>query len=112
VAADHPATQIGLPEVKLGIVPGFGGTPTLPRLVGLPVALELILQGKLLRCRQALKKGVVDRVVPPTKLLAVARTELDKLIKAGRKGPARRLRGLAWWLSKTPLRGLVVKKAR
>jgi 3-hydroxyacyl-CoA dehydrogenase/enoyl-CoA hydratase/3-hydroxybutyryl-CoA epimerase len=112
IAAEHPATQIGLPEVKLGIVPGFGGTQTLTRLVGLPTALELILQGKLLRPKQALRKGVVDRVVPPTKLLAAARAELDKLIAAGRKGPRRRLRGMARWLSRTPLRGLVVGKAR
>jgi 3-hydroxyacyl-CoA dehydrogenase/enoyl-CoA hydratase/3-hydroxybutyryl-CoA epimerase len=112
VAADHPATQIGLPEVKLGIVPGFGGTQNLARLVGLPTALELILQGKLLRPKAALKKGVVDRVVPPTKLLATARAELDKLIAAGRKGPRRRLRGMARWLSRTALRRLVVGKAR
>src|SRR6185503_443185 len=46
VAADDPAVSLGLPEVQLGILPGFGGTQRLPRLVGLPAALDLILTGK------------------------------------------------------------------
>lgn len=111
IASDHPATQIGLPEVKLGIVPGFGGTQTLSRLVGLPTALELILNGKLLRGKQAWKKGVVDQLVPAAKLLQVARAELGKLIDKHRKAPRRKLRGMAFWLSKTPLRGLAVRAA-
>ncbi|HEX5050260.1 MAG TPA: 3-hydroxyacyl-CoA dehydrogenase NAD-binding domain-containing protein [Planctomycetota bacterium] len=112
VASDHRSTQIGLPEVKLGIVPGFGGTQTLSRLVGLPIALDLILNGKLLRGKQAKRLGVVDRLVPAPKLLAAARQELDKLVQAGRKRPRRRLRGLAFWLSRTPLRSLAVRQAR
>ncbi len=111
VASDHAATQIGLPEVKLGILPGFGGTQNLSRLVGLPKALDLILNGKLLRGKQALKQGVVDRLVPSAKLLRAAREELDKRIAAGSKAPKRRLRGAAFWLSKTPLRALAVRAA-
>jgi len=111
VASDHSATQIGLPEVKLGILPGFGGTQNLSRLVGLPKALDLILNGKLLRGKQALKQGVVDRLVPSAKLLRAAREELDKRIAAGRKAKKRQLRGAAFWLSKTPLRALAVRAA-
>lgn len=111
VASDDPSTQIGLPEVKLGILPGFGGTQTLPRLVGLPKALELILNGKLLRPKQAKKAGVVDRLVPGPRLLAAARDEIARLAAAGRKAPPRRLRGLPWWLSHTPLRVLAVRAA-
>lgn len=111
VASDHAATQIGLPEVKLGILPGFGGTQNLSRLVGLPKALDLILNGKLLRGKQALKQGVVDRLVPSAKLLRAAREELDKRIAAGRKAPKRQLRGAAFWLSRTPLRALAVRAA-
>jgi 3-hydroxyacyl-CoA dehydrogenase/enoyl-CoA hydratase/3-hydroxybutyryl-CoA epimerase len=111
VASDHKATQIGLPEVKLGIVPGFGGTQNLTRLVGLPKALELILAGKMLRGKQALRSKVVDRLVPSTKLLRAAREEIEKLRVAGKKRPARRLSGLAWWLTKTPLRALAVRAA-
>jgi 3-hydroxyacyl-CoA dehydrogenase/enoyl-CoA hydratase/3-hydroxybutyryl-CoA epimerase len=112
VASDHVATQIGLPETKLGIVPGFGGTQNLARLLGLPAALDLILAGKLLRPVPAKKKGLVDRVAPSSKLLAIARQELDKLLAAGRKAPARRLRGAAFLFSRTPLRNLAARKAR
>lgn len=111
VASDHKSTQIGLPEVKLGIVPGFGGTQTLSRLVGLPAALDLILNGKLLRGKQAVKAGVIDRLVPPAKLLSAARQELDRLIAAKKKAPRRKLRGMAHWISKTPLRAIAIKKA-
>ena len=61
VASAAASTQIGLPEVKLGIVPGFGGTQNLTRLVGLPKALELILAGKLLRGQQAQRERVVTQ---------------------------------------------------
>jgi 3-hydroxyacyl-CoA dehydrogenase/enoyl-CoA hydratase/3-hydroxybutyryl-CoA epimerase len=112
IASDHPATQIGLPEVKLGIVPGFGGTQNLTRLVGLPAALDLILNGRMLRGKQAKKLGVVDRLVPASKLLAAARAELQRLQEQQRKQPRRRLRGMAYWLSRTPLRSLAVGKAQ
>ena len=111
VASDHAGTQIGLPETKLGIVPGFGGTQNLSRLLGLPKALDLILNGKLLRGKQAKKLGVVDRLVPAAKLLEAARQELDKLMQQHRKAPRRRLRGLAFWLSRTPLRALAIRAA-
>ncbi len=112
VASDHPATQIGLPETKLGILPGFGGTQTLARLVGLPKALDLILNGKLLRPKQARKQGLVDRIVPKEKLLAAAREECERLAQKHRKAPPRSLRGAAFWLSKTPLRALAVRAAQ
>lgn len=62
IITDSPFSQIGLPETKLGILPGFGGTQRLPRLIGLPSSLSLILEGKLLRSKQALKAKVVDAV--------------------------------------------------
>lgn len=111
VASDAKSTQIGLPEVKLGIVPGFGGTQNLTRLVGLPKALELILNGKLLRGQPAQRAGLIDRLVPATKLLTAAREELDKLHRQQRKHKLRKLRGMAWWLSHTPLRALAVRAA-
>lgn len=111
VASDARATQIGLPEVKLGIVPGFGGTQNLTRLIGLPKALGLILNGKLMRAKQALRAGLIDRMVPQTKLLTAARQEIDKLEVRKQKGKTRKLRGMAWWLSKTPLRALAVRAA-
>ena len=113
VASDHASTRIGLPEVKLGILPGFGGTQRLSRLVGLPRALDLILQGKLLDPVRASRAGVVDRVAPSARLLQAAHQEIDKLVAAGRKAPARKLRGMARWASTAaPLRALVARKVR
>jgi 3-hydroxyacyl-CoA dehydrogenase / enoyl-CoA hydratase / 3-hydroxybutyryl-CoA epimerase len=111
IASDHGSTQIGLPEVKLGILPGFGGTQNLARLLGLPKALDLILNGKLLRGKAARKQGLIDRLVPSEKLLRAAREEIERLVTARRKAPPRRLRGAAFWLSRTPLRALAVRAA-
>ena len=111
VASTLPATQIGLPEVKLGIIPGFGGTQNLTRLLGLPKALDLILNGKLLRGKRAFKQGIVDRLVPPTRLQQAAREEIEKLVAKQKKRPHRRLKGMARWLSHTPLRALAVRAA-
>ncbi len=72
VASDGPKVRIGLPEVKLGILPGFGGTQRLPALIGLSPALDLILSGAALDARRALELGVVDRVVPAVHLDAQA----------------------------------------
>lgn len=64
IATDHPKTKIGLPEVMLGIIPGFGGTQRLPRTIGLQRALPLILTGKTLDAKSAYRQGLVDRVIP------------------------------------------------
>ena len=62
IAIDSPKTKLGLPEVKLGLLPGGGGTQRLPRLVGIRKALELMTQGKELRPQQALEIGLIDDV--------------------------------------------------
>ncbi len=64
VASDSSKTSIGLPEVKLGILPGWGGNYRLTRVVELPTALDMILSGKALNAKKALKSGLVDEVVP------------------------------------------------
>jgi 3-hydroxyacyl-CoA dehydrogenase/enoyl-CoA hydratase/3-hydroxybutyryl-CoA epimerase len=64
IARNSDKTRLGLPEVRLGIIPGFGGTQRLPRLIGIQRALDLILTGKLVDAQRAYKAGVVDRVVP------------------------------------------------
>jgi 3-hydroxyacyl-CoA dehydrogenase/enoyl-CoA hydratase/3-hydroxybutyryl-CoA epimerase len=72
VVSDDRKTQLGLPEVQLGLIPGAGGTQRLPRLVGLVNALDLILSGRSLRARKARSMGLADEVVPAPILLAVA----------------------------------------
>lgn len=64
IAVDNPQTVIGLPEVKLGIFPGMGGTQRLPRLVGLTASLPLILSGEPVDARRALAMGLVDACLP------------------------------------------------
>src|SRR5713101_6133172 len=72
IATDAPQTGLGFPEVQLGLIPGAGGTQRLPRLIGTPAALDLILTGKTVRASKARKLGLVDEVVPKPILLAVA----------------------------------------
>jgi len=68
-----PQAQLGLPELQLGVIPGFGGTQRLPRLVGLSKALEMILLSKPIKSEEASELGLVDAVVPPLELLNSAR---------------------------------------
>uniref|UniRef100_A0A1D1XSR5 Glyoxysomal fatty acid beta-oxidation multifunctional protein MFP-a n=2 Tax=Anthurium amnicola TaxID=1678845 RepID=A0A1D1XSR5_9ARAE len=65
--------QLGLPELQLGVIPGFGGTQRLPRLVGLSKALEMILLSKPIKGEEACASGLVDAIVPPEELVNVAR---------------------------------------
>jgi 3-hydroxyacyl-CoA dehydrogenase/enoyl-CoA hydratase/3-hydroxybutyryl-CoA epimerase len=72
VCSDNPKTALGLPEVQLGLLPGGGGTQRLPKLVGVQKALDMMLTGKQLRAKQALKAGLVNDVVPNSILIATA----------------------------------------
>ena len=80
VCTESPKTVLGVPEVMLGLLPGSGGTQRLPRLIGVAKSLDLMLTGKQVRGKQALKLGLVDEVVPDTVLLEVA----VKLAKKGK----------------------------
>jgi 3-hydroxyacyl-CoA dehydrogenase / enoyl-CoA hydratase / 3-hydroxybutyryl-CoA epimerase len=81
VASDDPATRIGLPETTLGLIPAWGGSTRLPRLIGAERAAEVILKGKLYSAPEALKLGLVDEVVSGEQLLEAARRKL----KAGKR---------------------------
>jgi enoyl-CoA hydratase/long-chain 3-hydroxyacyl-CoA dehydrogenase len=72
VCSDSDKTKLGLPEVKLGILPGFGGTQNLHQLVGLQNAMDMMLTGKDIRPDKAKKMGLVDVVVAPQSVEAVA----------------------------------------
>ncbi|WP_154115076.1 fatty acid oxidation complex subunit alpha FadB [Vibrio cincinnatiensis] len=73
-------TSIGLPETKLGIMPGFGGTVRLPRLIGADSAMEIITQGKACRAEEALKLGLLDAIVDSDKLLESALNTITQAI--------------------------------
>lgn len=75
--------RFGLPEVKLGIIPGYGGTIRLPRLVGRGRALEMMLTGEMIDAEEAYRIGLVNRVVPLPDLLGAARELLGKIIANG-----------------------------
>jgi enoyl-CoA hydratase len=75
--------RLGQPEVKLGIVPGYGGTQRLPRLCGKGVAHELILTGEMISADEALRIGLVNRVVEPAELLNTCEQIAKKIIMNG-----------------------------
>jgi 3-hydroxyacyl-CoA dehydrogenase / enoyl-CoA hydratase / 3-hydroxybutyryl-CoA epimerase len=73
VVVDEPGTRLGLPEVMLGIVPGWGGMRRLPRLAGAPAALDLLLTGKTIDARRAKQLGIADECVPARVMMNAAR---------------------------------------
>ena len=83
IASTHPKTSFALPEVKLGILPGFGGTQRLPRLIGLPAALDLITSGRMVFPRQALRMGLIDGMVSsiPSRMRTLEGIQKETLIQ-------------------------------
>ena len=78
VASDSRTTRLALPETQLGILPAWGGCTRLPRLIGLPQALDLILTGRRLTARQSRSLGLIDAVVPREHLQDEARRCIDR----------------------------------
>jgi enoyl-CoA hydratase/carnithine racemase len=78
VAAEH--ARFGQPEVKLGVIPGFGGTQRMPRLIGKGAALRLILSGEPISAQEAYRIGLVDEVVASSELIAHAEATLERII--------------------------------
>jgi 3-hydroxyacyl-CoA dehydrogenase/enoyl-CoA hydratase/3-hydroxybutyryl-CoA epimerase len=79
VVVDEPSTRLGLPEVMLGIVPGWGGVQRLPRLIGAPAALDMMLTGRTVDARKAKRLGLADECVPPRVMDNAARGVLMAL---------------------------------
>jgi enoyl-CoA hydratase len=77
------AAKFGQPEVKLGIVPGYGGTQRLPRIVGKGRALQLLLTGEMIDAAEAYRIGLVNRVVPAGELIPAARALLTTILAQG-----------------------------
>lgn len=106
VAADDERVSLGLPEVQLGVHPGFGGTVRLPALIGVRAALEITLTGKSVRAAKALALGLVDRLAPLASLRDAAAALAREAPRPGRAPLLDRLLSLA------PLRQFVVGPAR
>lgn len=105
VLARDPSTRIGLPEVKLGIVPGWGGSQRLPRRAGIITALEAITSGRLYRDRAALKLGLVDRLTWPGDLVRIAtRIALGQEKLRGRRPAWKR-----WLVDRNPIVAGIVR---
>ena len=125
VAADTSQTEFGLPEIKLGIIPGMGGTQRLPRLVEPQLALEMILTGRTIDAGRAAKEGLVDDVAHPGILMDVAIEWIDRIESRGGVDrdvdePLEALRSF-WrdpsgeamkWAARSPARRLVFDQAR
>jgi len=75
--------KFGQPEVTLGIIPGFGGTQRLPRLVGKGIAKELIYTGDMIDAQEAYRIGLVNKVVPPEELMSAAKAMAEKICQRG-----------------------------
>ncbi len=116
IVSDHPKTVLGQPEVKLGIVPGFGATQRLPRLIGLQKALGFILTGKNIYPRKARKLGLADDVVPQEIVMETALKFAMKVMGKGWRRPEgmRRKKDLMENLLETSSAGrqFIIKKAR
>jgi 3-hydroxyacyl-CoA dehydrogenase/enoyl-CoA hydratase/3-hydroxybutyryl-CoA epimerase len=102
VAANTPNTRIALPEIKLGIYPGWGGSARLPRLIGAPAAMDLMLSGRSVSANAALAMGIVDKLAEPSLLLDAA------IALAGRR-PTRpfKTRMLGWSTNTWPARQIL-----
>ncbi|MBI3596854.1 MAG: enoyl-CoA hydratase/isomerase family protein [Nitrospirae bacterium] len=121
LASDHRKTRLGLPEVMLGIFPGWGGITRLPRLIGLSAALDLLLTGKHLDARRAERIGLVDRVATSKEIPTQADSFMFEILtqeaSLHRKIQSARMRSqnkiLTRFLNQTPLgRALVFHQAR
>ena len=102
VASSDPSTRIGLPEVKLGIYPGWGGSVRLPPLVGAPAAMDMMLTGRTLSASAARAIGLVDKVAEAAVLVDAAR----ELAKRGTQRPFKQ-RFMGWLTNIWPARQLL-----
>lgn len=113
IATDHAKTVLALPEVQLGLIPGAGGTQRLPRLVGLPEALDMILSSRNVRAKKALKTGLVDEVVHPAILRQIAVRRARELAHGTRRPSSGAAGARAVLMDRNPLgRMIVFRKAR
>ncbi|MFT4638890.1 MAG: 3-hydroxyacyl-CoA dehydrogenase/enoyl-CoA hydratase/3-hydroxybutyryl-CoA epimerase [Verrucomicrobiales bacterium] len=100
VASDHRSTKLGLPETQLGILPAWGGSTRLPKLIGLPKALDMILKGSTANVGKAKYSGLIDGIAPPDRLRVFARSLIAK------SEPERKNH----WLTNNPFAAWLIRK--
>ena len=110
IAADAPTVRLGLTETRLGLIPAAGGTQRLPRLIGLPRALDMILTARQLSPKRALRAGVVDEVVHPAVLPRAAADHALRDRKRRPRGGVTAVERAATWLA--PARAFALRQAR
>jgi enoyl-CoA hydratase len=101
--------KFGQPEVKIGIMPGYGGTQRLPRLVGKGRALQLILAGEVINAQEAYRIGLVNEVVPAASLIARAEAILNQIISNAPLGVKYSIDAVNKGLEGTVAEGLVIE---
>lgn len=109
IATNNPKTQIGVPEVKLGFIPGWGGTVRMPRLIGLQAALDLILTGKTVDAHKAWRLGLVDETVEEHDLIKRAE-EIALTGKVKRYVAPAKARFINSFLTNTAIGRAIVRK--
>jgi enoyl-CoA hydratase/carnithine racemase len=102
--------ELGLPEIRLGIIPGAGGTQRLPRLIGLARARELVFSGRRVGAKEALEIGLVDRVAPTSEVHPAALEEARRLAEGPTKAYAAVKRALQASFDGELARGLEVER--
>jgi enoyl-CoA hydratase len=105
------SAKIGLPEVKLGIIPGWGGTQRLPRLIGKTKALEVMLTGDPLSAEEALSYGLVNKVVPAGQVLSEAKALAARLAKGAPIAIREILKAVTRGLDTTIEEGIKIEQA-
>jgi 3-hydroxyacyl-CoA dehydrogenase/enoyl-CoA hydratase/3-hydroxybutyryl-CoA epimerase len=110
IAADAPNVRVGLTETRLGLIPAAGGTQRLPRLIGLPRALDMILTARQLTPKRALRAGVVDEVVHPAVLLRAAIDHAGRDQKRRPRGGATAIERAVTYFA--PARAFALRQAR
>lgn len=105
------SAKLGLPEVKLGIIPGWGGTQRLPRLIGKTRALEVMLTGDPLTPEQALSYGLVNKVVPGVQVLSEAKALAAKLSKGAPVAIREIMKAVTQGLNTTLEEGIKIEQA-
>lgn len=112
IVTDSPKTSLGLPEVSLGIMPGWGGTQRMPRLVGLQQGLKLILTGKPVNGKKAFKIGLADIILPHEFLEQKLPEAIEKCL-SGQVKKSKKKNAMNWVLEENPVgRHLIYSQSR